>query len=115
MAKFLNAHAMRETEKAIHCRLIDEQMHWVPLFQIESNSEVKHRGDKGILITNDWWPGAARVAHLVGLTEPPSESRQKLVRDRDIDEALPPHRLCPTCGQPMPLTYRVLSALMLTR
>ena len=41
------------TEKAILC-LIDGKQHWIPQSQIQPDSEVWKRGDKGTLVISRW-------------------------------------------------------------
>jgi hypothetical protein len=45
---------VRETEKALICDLGDGYVHPVPKSQIAPASEVRRRGDRGILIITEW-------------------------------------------------------------
>lgn len=42
-----------ESERAIRV-LIDEREHWIPITQIDDESEVKVEGDEGRLIVTRW-------------------------------------------------------------
>jgi hypothetical protein len=47
--------AIHETEKALHVRLYDDEMAWVPKSQIHDDSEVWSNGQKGTLIVTEWY------------------------------------------------------------
>jgi hypothetical protein len=93
MANFLNVTVKKTTAKAILVTMIDKTDHWVPRSQITDNSEVRDLGDSGVLRTNKWWAETAGVSHLAERTEAPLPL--------DLDQVLPPHKTCPTCGQPV--------------
>lgn len=45
--------AMRETDKALLCRIEDEEV-WIPKSQITDDSEVYKQGDDGTLVITEW-------------------------------------------------------------
>lgn len=49
---------IRETDKAILCKIEDEDYdgddQWIPLSQVHDNSEVYQNGDEGKLIITKW-------------------------------------------------------------
>ena len=47
--------ALAESEKAVLCRLPDDRKVWVPKSQIDELSDVKERGDEGMLTVRWWW------------------------------------------------------------
>jgi hypothetical protein len=50
---FEDVEVLIQTEKALLC-LIDEEEHWIPLSQIDEDSEVYKMGTKGLLIIPRW-------------------------------------------------------------
>lgn len=50
---FDEVHCLQDTDKAILC-LIDDKEYWIPLSQVDSNSEVFQKDDFGDLIITEW-------------------------------------------------------------
>ena len=57
-----NVVCKKDTEKAILVE-IDGEEHWIPLSQIDDDSEVYQEGDEGVLVISHW------IAVQKGLTE----------------------------------------------
>ncbi len=57
---FDQVHCLAETDKAILC-LIDDKEYWIPLSNVDDDSEVFQKGDFGDLIISEW------IAHQKGL------------------------------------------------
>lgn len=49
-----DALAIRSTEKALLVDIQGEGEHWIPISQIEEDSEVRQEGDQGILTITGW-------------------------------------------------------------
>lgn len=54
VAEFEDAVAIKETERALLCR-IDGKEHWIPKSQIDDDSEVYQDGDEGKLVVSMWF------------------------------------------------------------
>jgi hypothetical protein len=59
-----NAHCVRETEKALICDLGDGYGHPIPKSQIAPASELRRRGDRGILIITEWLASEASLTRF---------------------------------------------------
>ncbi len=53
MSVELDVEVVAETNKALCCK-IDGKDHWFPKSQIEDETEVAKKGDKGKLVISDW-------------------------------------------------------------
>ncbi len=45
---------LKETDRAILCRLVDRSEVWIPKSQIDDESEVNHETDSGTLVISQW-------------------------------------------------------------
>ena len=52
--RFEDVTVIAEIEKAILCDFGDGVKHWIPQSQVDDNSEIWHKGDKGTLIVSEW-------------------------------------------------------------
>ncbi len=59
-AEFEDVEAIAETDKALLCRINGEEV-WVPQSQIDEDSEVYTKGDRGTLIVTEWWAAQRRL------------------------------------------------------
>ena len=53
MSMEFEVEVVAETSKALCCK-IDGKDHWFPKSQIEDDTEVAKKGDKGKLVISDW-------------------------------------------------------------
>lgn len=53
-AKFEDATALRETDKALFCDVEGREV-WIPKSQIDDDSEVYAQGHSGLLVINEWF------------------------------------------------------------
>lgn len=55
-----------ETEKAIDCRWAPDThiAHWIARSQIELGSEVRHVGDRGLLVVSAWFAKTAKLTKV---------------------------------------------------
>jgi len=83
-----DAHAVSETEKALKCEFGDSGGHWVPKSQIAARSEVKSRGDRGLLIVPKWWAEKAGVLAFARAPSPLSKLRQFRHRLQELNDTL---------------------------
>lgn len=61
--KFFGVKALVKSKSglALKCIFPDKTEQWVPISQIDDDSEVYRAGDEGTLITTEWWAIQAGV------------------------------------------------------
>jgi len=83
MPKTVSIHdveALHATEKALRCEIPSPRggfEAWVPLSQIDEESEVRNMGDHGTLIVTTWWYHASKTDKQFG-----EQTRRSPARDR---------------------------------
>jgi hypothetical protein len=84
-----NARALGESPKGLRCEFGDEAEHWVPKSLIAPGSEVKRRGDRGLLIVLKWWAKKAGVMEFARASSPWAQFPQLRNRLREFATSIP--------------------------